>query len=60
MPEFDILPFIGNSGITNVVNYPDSIDIFNTRSPSLRDLFGPNGELNGPLMHDGSFDNMLD
>ena len=27
----------------------------NTRSPSLRDVFGPNGIVNTPMMHTGSF-----
>ena len=32
----------------------NATDLTNTRSPSLRDLFDGNGNLNGPSMHDGS------
>jgi cytochrome c peroxidase len=51
-PEFAIGPNSGNNGIIGVLNGP-GIDINNTRSPSLRDLTGPTGELNGPMMHTG-------
>ena len=34
-------------------------DLINTRSPSLRDLEGPGGTLNGGLMHDGSITSLL-
>ena len=33
-------------------------DFTNDRSPSLRDMVGPNGESNGPFMHDGSQDTL--
>ncbi|MGK0377532.1 MAG: cytochrome c peroxidase, partial [Patiriisocius sp.] len=49
-----------NNGVITVAGDPDAIDITNTRAPSLRDVFGQNGTLNGPLMHDGSFTTMLD
>jgi len=49
-PEFDIDPNSGNNGIIGVLNKA-GIDITNTRSPSLRDLVGTNGNLNSPLMH---------
>lgn len=59
-PTFDLRPNSGNNGVITVAGNPGAKDITNTRSPSLRDVFGPTGALNGPLMHDGSFTNMLD
>lgn len=59
-PEFDIAPNSRNNGIIGVAGDPDAIDLTNTRSPSLRDLFNPDGLLNGPMMHTGEFDNLLD
>lgn len=53
-PEFDIRPNSRNNGIVGVIGAPGSTDFTNTRSPSLRDMFNPEGSLNGPLMHDGS------
>lgn len=52
-PEFDGSPASGNNGVIRSIS--GEIDLTNTRSPSLRDLFGPNGSLNGPLMHNGAF-----
>jgi cytochrome c peroxidase len=52
-PEFAIDPNSGNNGIIGVLN-GTGIDINNTRSPSLRDLTGPTGETNGPMMHTGA------
>ncbi len=49
-PEFDIDDRSGNNGIIGVLN-GTGIDITNTRSPSLRDLVGTNGEPNTPMMH---------
>lgn len=57
-PEFDIDPNSLNNGVITVAN-SSAIDLTNTRSPSLRDLVNPNGDLNGPLMHDGSFTTIL-
>jgi len=51
-PEFSIDPNSGNNGIIGVLN-GQGIDINNTRSPSLRDLAGPTGLPNGPMMHTG-------
>jgi cytochrome c peroxidase len=51
-PEFDIDPNTRNNGVIGIVN-STGIDIFNTRSPSLRDLAGPSGNPNGPMMHTG-------
>ena len=53
-PEFDIAPNSGNNGIVGVAGKSGEIDITNTKAPSLRNIFNSNGELNGPLMHDGS------
>jgi len=58
-PEFDIDPNSLNNGVIAVANSPGNIDITNTRSPSLRDLFNPNGNLNGPLMHNGNFTDIM-
>ena len=51
-PEFSIDPNSGNNGIIGVLNGA-GIDINNTRAPSLRDLVGIDGTLNGPMMHTG-------
>lgn len=53
-PVFDIDPGTSNNGIISVAGDPTAFDLTNTKSPSLRDLVNPSGELNGPLMHDGS------
>ena len=55
--EFSIDPDSGNNGVISVAN-SDELDLDVTRSPSLRDIFNPAGELNGSLMHDGSFESM--
>ncbi len=59
-PEFDIARFTQNNGVIGVANDSTAVDLTITRSPSLRNLFDSEGELNGSLMHDGSFDNLLD
>ena len=51
-PEFSIDPNSGNNGIIGILN-GTGIDINNTRAPSLRDLVGSDGTLNGPMMHSG-------
>jgi cytochrome c peroxidase len=43
----------GNNGVVGAIG--GGTDLAVSRSPTLRDLFRPNGELNGPLMHNGSF-----
>lgn len=53
-PEFDIDPNSLNNGIVGNLNNPGSLDLTNTRSPSLRDLVNQNGDINGPMMHTGS------
>ena len=52
-PEFDIDPATLNNGIIGVAGTLNDIDFTNTRAPSLRDIVNPNGDLNGPLMHNG-------
>ncbi len=52
-PEFDIDPNSRNNGVTAAIG--GGTDLTNTRSPSLRNLTDPTGQLNGPLMHNGSF-----
>ena len=52
-PEFSIDPNSGNNGIVGVLN-GTGIDINNTKAPTLRDLVGITGTLNGPLMHTGA------
>lgn len=51
-PEFDIDPNSRNNGI--IASLSGGTDLTNTRSPSLRDLVGPDGQSNGAFMHDGS------
>ncbi|MEM1093280.1 MAG: cytochrome c peroxidase [Bacteroidota bacterium] len=48
----DIDPQSLNNGVVSNAN--GGADFTVTRSPSLRDLFAPQGHLNTPLMHDGS------
>lgn len=52
-PEFDIDPGTRNNGV--ILSISNQQDLTNTRAPSLRDLIGPNGNINGPFMHNGSF-----
>ena len=59
-PTFDITPNSRNNGVISVAGNPDGIDLTNTRSPSLRDLVNPDGTSNGPFMHDGSLNTLMD
>ena len=52
-PEFDIDPNSRNNGVTGAI--AGGADLTNTRSPTLRDMVGPTGQLNGPFMHNGVF-----
>lgn len=56
-PEFDIDPQALNNGVVGVAGDTTGLltDFTNTRAPSLRDIVNPSGNLNGPLMHTGSF-----
>jgi cytochrome c peroxidase len=51
-PEFDIDPNTKNNGIIGTIG-SSTIDVTNTRAPSLRDLVKLNGDTNGPMMHTG-------
>jgi cytochrome c peroxidase len=55
-PEFDIDPNSRNNGI--LASIDGGTDLTNTRSPSLRNLSDPTGQLNGPFMHNGNFVSM--
>ena len=44
---------MGNNGV--IIAIGGGTDLTVTKSPALRDLFNPNGQLNGPLMHNGAF-----
>lgn len=57
-PEFDIDPATRNNGVIAPASGAN-VDLQNTRAPSLRDLFNPNGSLNGPLMHNGAFSDIV-
>jgi len=57
-PEFSIDPNSLNNGVIGVIGNPSEIDLNNTKSPSLRNLFAPDGNLNGPFMHNGVFANL--
>jgi cytochrome c peroxidase len=50
-PEFAIDPNSRNNGV--IASLGGGTDLTNTRSPSLRDMVGPNGKSNGPFMHHG-------
>ncbi len=52
-PEFSIDPGSRNNGVVGTL--AGGQDFTNTRSPSLREVFRPNGEANGPFMHNGQF-----
>lgn len=55
-PTFSIDPVTHNNGIIAVAGSTTQIDVNNTKSPTLRELFDSNGNLNGPLMHTGNLD----
>ena len=59
-PEFSITLHSQNNGVIAVAGLPGEIDLTNVRAPSLRDLVNPDGVLNSPLMHNGSFTSLLD
>ena len=59
-PEFDIRPGSGMNGVFREAGSVATFDLTSTRSPSLRDLVAPDGAPNGPFMHDGSLDTLLD
>lgn len=49
-----------NNGIVGVIGEEEEVDLFNTKAPTLRDLVNPQGVLNGPIMHDGSLNSLMD
>lgn len=57
-PEFSIDPNSLNNGIVGVIGTNNEVDLNNTKSPTLRDLFAANGNMNGPFMHNGVFNNL--
>lgn len=59
-PEFAIKDNIHNNGGIPTIAKLTVYDHNNTRSPSLRDLINPDSNLNGPLMHNGSFTTLLE
>lgn len=56
-PEFDIDPNSRNNGVITAASTGE-IDLTNTRSPTLRDVFDIDGQLNGQMMHNGAFETM--
>ena len=59
-PEFSVFEDSRHIGVIGVAGNPNATDFTNTRSPSLRDVFGPGGAPNGPFMHDGSMATMAE
>ena len=59
-PEYSINPNIQNNGVIGVLGNPNAFDLTNNRAPSLRDVVQPNGQTNGPFMHDGSITTLHD
>ena len=55
-PEFDIDPNSRSNGIAGSIN--GGPDFTNTRSPSLRNITNPQGNPNGPMMHNGIIRNL--
>lgn len=56
-PEFDINPLSRANGINRKIGGGKDYTI--TRAPSLRDMFGKNGQSNGPFMHNGFSSNIM-
>src|SRR2546423_2385486 len=52
-PTFSNGSFSGNDGV--IATIAGGTDLTIISSPTLRDLVGPSGQLNAPLMHNGSF-----
>ena len=59
-PDFALHINSLNNGVITVAGQIGEIDLTNIRAPSLRDLVNPDGVLNSPLMHDGSFTSLLE
>ena len=59
--EFDIDPISHNNGVIAVAgSTTKELDFTNMRSPSLRDVVKSDGSSNGPFMHDGSLETLMD
>ena len=58
--EISIIAHTLNNGIIGVIGEEDEVDLFVTKAPTLRDLINPQGVLNGPIMHDGSLNSLMD
>ncbi|MEQ9230451.1 MAG: cytochrome c peroxidase [Cyclobacteriaceae bacterium] len=56
--EFSIDDNSDNNGVITDASDTNGFDIEVTRAPTLRDIFNASGDLNGQLMHDGSFETM--
>ena len=52
-PVFSNSSASGNNGVISAIGGGTDLTVIS--SPSLHDLVNPNGQLNGPLMHNGSF-----
>jgi cytochrome c peroxidase len=59
-PEFHTDTNHFNNGVITVFGLPGAIDTSVSRSATLRDLMNPNGQPNGPMMHDGSFRTLME
>jgi cytochrome c peroxidase len=59
-PEFHTDTNHFNNGVITVFGLPGVIDTSVSRSATLRDLMNPNGQPNGPMMHDGSFSTLME
>jgi len=57
-PTFSVFQDSGHIGVISVAGDANATDLTNVRSPSLRDVFNPDGTTNGPFMHDGSMATM--
>ena len=57
-PEYSVFQDSGHIGTIGVAGDANATDLTNVRSPSLRDVFKPDGSENGPFMHDGSLATM--
>lgn len=57
-PEFSIAPNSRNNGVITQIG--GGTDLTNTRSPTLRDVAGPDGAPNGGFMHDASLTTLAD
>ncbi len=58
-PEFSIDPQSLNNGVISLAGNAIGSDLTNTRAPSLRDVTNGQGTVNGPLMHNGAFTDLL-